>query len=361
MAERPSRSILFLFPYPLNEAPSQRFRFAQYLSELRDAGYHVETHPYLSDKAWAILYRPGRFFRKFLSIAKGYLKRILLLRRAGRFDYVFIHREVAPLGPPLLEWVLIKVLRKKVIFDFDDAIWLPNYSESNRFFSFLKAYGKTAWICRWAWKLSCGNEYLCAYGRQYNQRVVYNPTTIDTEHYHNRVQTHLNSKLIIGWTGSHSTIRYLKVILPVLEKLEEKLDFEFHVISDIAPDFKLKSLRFIRWQKDREIEDLLAFNIGIMPLVSDAWSSGKCGFKALQYMALGIPAVVSPVGVNTRIVDHGVNGFVCEGSDEWYQALERLLQDRSLLQKMAESTRRKIVEHYSVLSNRNNFLNLFDN
>ena len=166
-------------------------------------------------------------------------------------------------------------------------------------------------------------------------------------------------KFVIGWTGSHSTTRYLNEIVEVLKKLEGKFNFELQVIADIAPDIELKSFRFIKWNKEHEINDLLAFNIGIMPLKDDPWAAGKCGFKALQYMALGIPALVSPVGVNTKIVDDGINGFICKTPEDWKNAIEKLIQDHALLMEMAQNTRKKIEENYSVKSNTANFLNLF--
>jgi glycosyltransferase involved in cell wall biosynthesis len=352
-------SIIFLFPYPLNEAPSQRFRFVQYLDILKEEGYRFETHSYLSDNAWKILYQPGRFFAKFLRIVRGYLNRLLLLPHISKFDYVFIHREAAPLGPPLIEFIIAKVLRKKIIYDFDDAIWLPNFSESNKFFSFIKWYSNSKVICKWAYKVSCGNAYLCNFAKQFNANVVYNPTTIDTDHYHNKISNQKKEKFVIGWTGSHSTTRYLNEIVEVLKKLEGKYDFELQVIADIPPILDLKSFKFIKWKKEDEIDDLLSFNIGIMPLKDDLWAAGKCGFKALQYMALGIPALVSPVGVNTRIVDDGVNGFICKTPQDWEMAIEKLMQDHALLLEMAQNTRKKIIAEYSVISNTNNFLALF--
>lgn len=353
------KSVIFLFPYPLNEAPSQRFRFVQYLEILKNKGFVIETHSYLSQSAWKILYQPGRFFKKFLCIAHSYIKRLLLLSQIKKFDYVFIHREAAPLGPPLLEFIIAKILKKKIIYDFDDAIWLPNYSESNRFFSFLKWYSNTRVICKWSYKVSCGNEYLCNFTSKYNSQVVYNPTTIDTDNYHNRISNQQKEKFVIGWTGSHSTTQYLSQIEEVLQKLENKYDFEFRVIADIPPTISLQSFKFIKWQKDTEIDDLLTFSIGIMPLVNDPWASGKCGFKALQYMALGIPALVSPVGVNTKIVDHGVNGFICTTAQDWEDAIEKLITDKNLLSLMAANTRSKIIDYYSVKSNTDNFISLF--
>ena len=205
-----------------------------------------------------------------------------------KYDRIFIHREAMPVGPPLFSFIVAKVLKKKIIYDFDDAIWIPNSSESNRFFSFLKRHSNTRSLCKWSTKVSCGNEYLCNYAKNYNENVVYNPTTIDTEHYHNITKDHDISPVInIGWSGTHSTIQYLNHIVPVIEKLEAEFDFEFIVISDLNPDFKLKSLKFIPWNKSKEIEDLLRFNIGLMPLENDKWAQGKCGFKAFTIYGTG--------------------------------------------------------------------------
>lgn len=297
--------------------------------------------------------------RKGMAILGGLLRRFFLLFRLSKYDYLFIHREATPIGPPFFEFIAAKILRKKIIYDFDDAIWIPNYSEANSLFSILKGYPNVKFICRWAYKVSCGNEYLCNYALQYNTRVFYNPTTIDTQHLHNQVKDQNTSKVVIGWTGSHSTIRYMEEVIPILAELEQKYDFEFLVISDLKPEYTLKSLRYIKWNKSTEINDLLRMNIGIMPLRDDKWAQGKCGFKALQYMALGIPAIVSPVGVNTRIVDDNVNGFICAESKQWKAAIEKLLAHPEERFRLALNTRKKIEEAYSVSSNTDNFIRLF--
>jgi glycosyltransferase involved in cell wall biosynthesis len=351
--------ILVVAPYPIGKAPSQRFRFEQYFSALSERGISYDLRPFLSEEIWKILYLPGRFPRKAAAILGGLIRRFGLLFRLKGYDYIFIHREATPIGPAFFEYIASRWLGKKIIYDFDDAIWIPNFSEANSFFSFLKGYSNVKHICKWAYRISCGNEYLCEYARNYNTNVVYNPTTIDTTNYHNRVKNHSDSSCVIGWTGSHSTIRYIEEILPIIQELEKQYTFEFKVISDLKPDFNLKSLVFKTWQKDTEIEDLLTFSVGIMPLKDDKWAKGKCGFKALQYMSLGIPALVSPVGVNTRIVDNGVNGFICETADDWKRALEELLNDRKLLLEMSAKTRKKIEEFYSVKSNTPNFIQLF--
>lgn len=329
------------------------------MDALKEKGFAIRQAPFWSDRAWKILYRKGNFFRKALSLTKAVVKRYLLLFSAGRYDYIFIHREFSPVGLPLAVWILAKVMKKKIIYDFDDAIWIPNVSESNRFFRFLKVYSNTRRIIKMSYKVSCGNEYLRNFALQYNPGAFYIPTTIDTERHHDTERKLRPGKFVIGWTGSHSTIQYLEEIVPVIARLEKEFPLEFHVISDRKPAWKLSSLRFIPWRKETEVEDLLSFSIGLMPLRPDPWSEGKCGFKALQYMSLGIPALVSPVGVNTRIVDHGKDGFYCRNEEEWERYIRLLINDRGLLEQLSANTRKKIRAQYSVLSNTPDFLNLF--
>jgi glycosyltransferase involved in cell wall biosynthesis len=351
--------IYLLLPYPLREAPSQRFRFEQYFVFLHERNMQFIVFPFLDVKTWNILYQPGHYAAKIFGILSGFLKRFLLLFHMGDADFVFIHREASPIGPPVFEWLIAKVLRKKIIYDFDDAIWLPNTSESNKIISGIKWHGKVAAICRWAYKVSCGNDYLCDYARQYNNNVVLNPTTVDTRNLHNQIKNQNTEKVTIGWTGTHSTLNYLEPLLPVIARLEKELDFRFIIISNRQPHYPLKSLQYIPWNKATEIDDLLQLNIGIMPLTDDKWAQGKCGFKALQYMALGIPAVLSPVGVNNKIVTQAKDGFLCNTETEWTAALHQLLTDPHLRIETGRQARLKIENHFSVNANRNNFLGLF--
>ncbi|MEP7167973.1 MAG: glycosyltransferase [Bacteroidota bacterium] len=351
--------ILFLVPYPTGQAASQRFRFEHYYKLLKEKNIEFRVSSFINLSTWNILYKPGNHFKKFFGITLGYLKRIRDVFSSASYDYIFIHREFTPLGPPLLEWVLAKVFRKKIIYDFDDAIWIPNYSEHNSFAYHLKNFSNTKTLCKWAYKVSCGNEYLCNFAKLYNKNVVYNPTVIDVDNHHNELAEVHKDKFVIGWTGSHSTITYLSEIEPVISELEKNYDFEFHVISDKKPAFHLKSLVFKAWKKETEINDLLQFSVGLMPLTNDQWAQGKCGFKALQYMSLGIPALVSPVGVNTKIVDNGINGFLCATADDWKNHLIKLMTDKNLLIKLSWQTRPKIEKYFSVKSNEENFLGLF--
>ncbi len=353
------KKILFIAPYPTGKAPSQRFRYEQYLSFLEAHDFTFVIAPYLKQSTWEILYKEGRFIKKTFAILGAWFKRWFLLFSIKQYDIIFIHREVKPMGFPVLEWLICK-LGKKVVYDFDDAIWLKNYSESNKAVSSLKRYSNVKKLCQWADVVSCGNDYLGNYAKQWNANVVINPTTIDTENYHNKMAQHNNEKPIIGWTGSHSTIRYLYAIYPIIEELEKQHEFEFRVISDLPPKSGPKSLNFIKWSKENEIAVLSQIDIGIMPLEDDQWAKGKCGFKALQYMSLGIPAITSPVGVNTSIIQHEKNGFLSNTPDEWRSALEKLLTNKSNLLKMGQEARKTVEENYSVKANQSNFLHLFD-
>jgi len=358
-----SHKILFLTPYPDQEAPSQRFRFEQYYTLLEKKGYMICMRPFFNKRAWSKLYSRS-FLTLILFTLLGFVKRFVHLFLDIRADYVFIHREASPLGPPVFEWVLSKVFRKKIIHDFDDAIWLNDPDEKGKLKSKLKWKSKVSKICKWSYKISAGNAHLAQFARKNNNNVIVNPTTIDTETLHNPVLFQkteiLDKKTVIGWTGTHSTLQYLEPMLPVIEKLEKLYDFEFLVIANINPNYELKSFRFVPWNKQTEIADLMKIDIGIMPLTKDDWSEGKCGFKLLQYMALEIPAIASPVGVNTEIISDQVNGYLCDSNEEWFCALQLLIGNHELRMKLGKLGRKKVLENYSTISNQANFLSLFE-
>ena len=356
--------ILFIIPYPLQESPSQRFRFEQYFEVLKNRGHQLRVHSFLSSDDWLLFYSAGHSAQKSWALIKGFLKRGLSLITAYSNDLIFIHREAAPMGPPIFEWIIARLLRKKIIYDFDDAIWLTDRVNESGILKILKWRNKVQSICRWSYKVSCGNQYLTRYALQFNGRVVTNPTTIDCTNQHNPAlfePRRITDQIVIGWTGSHSTLKYLQLIEPVLQKLENQFtQVSFLVIADQAPSLNLNRLSFIKWNPETEIQDLLKMDIGIMPLPDDEWAKGKCGFKALQYMSLEIPVVMSPVGVNSTLIRHGVEGFLCQSDDEWLFALGKLITDKNLRREQGKQGRKKVIEDYSVSSNTSTFLSLFE-
>lgn len=359
MNTNPTR-VLFLVPYPIGRAPSQRFRVELFLPVLDQAGIEYRVHPFLDERSWMYFYSTGRIINKFLGIVKGFSARLgVLLGEVRSYEYVFIHREASPLGPPWIEWFLAKLWRRKIIYDFDDAIWIPNTSSANRWFGWAKANWKVKWICRWAHIVVGGNEYLCQFARQYAKSVVCIPTVVDTQAGHKSVKQHHGGKPVVGWTGSHSTLKYLDIIVPVLQKLQQELEFEFCVIADRDPELPLRDYRFIPWQAASENQDLLNLDIGLMPLISEPWSEGKCGFKLIQYFAAGLPVVASPVGVNTSLIEQGQNGYLCSTPQEWQLGLLKLITDPNLRSVMGNNGRKKVETSFSLNSQRLSFLKLF--
>ncbi len=351
--------ILFLAAHPSGESPSQRYRFEHYLPKLTELGVEWDYAPFISLAGWRVLYAPGHFFKKTAAVMAGFLRRFVLMLTVWKYDFIFVHREAAPLGPPIFEWIMARLFRKKLIYDFDDAIWVPIVSKQNKIAKYLKSAWKVAAICKMSHRVSVGNEYLAQFARQFCPRVCIIPTVVDTDKIHNRSQDHHTDHLVVGWTGTFSTLKYLEIVAPIISKLQKEFDFTFLVISNLDPHLKLEQYRFIPWAKATEIDDLLQMHVGIMPLYDGTIELGKCGFKAIQYMALGIPAIVSPVGVNAEIVEHGINGYVARSEEEWESSLRRLIVDEKQRDLMGKRSREKVVEKYSVRSSEPLFLSIF--
>ncbi len=357
MAEK--KDILFLTPYPRGTAGSQRFRFELFYGVLEKENISFDTQSFVDEETWQILYLKGGYYKKILGVLKGFLRRVKTLFVAKKYKYIFIHREASPLGPPIFEFILSKWLKSKIIFDFDDAIWKRDINKTNKLATILKRPQKVERICKWAYKVSAGNTYLASYAKQFSKNVFIIPTVVDTENRHNRIQKQDSLVVNIGWTGTHTTLKYLYPIVSVIESLQNKYDFIFYVIANKKPEWNLKSLEFIKWDKETEIEDLMRFHIGLMPLIDDEWANGKCGFKAIQYMSLGIVPIVSPVGVNREIVSDGIQGLYANSMEDWRDSIEKLLirQDSRIV--MGEESRNSVKQGYSVLSLKDDFMKLF--
>lgn len=353
--------ILFIVPYPTGEAPSQRFRFEQYFSSLSNKGHIYHVSSFLTTYNWRLFYKPGHLLNKCVALLRGFIMRFFDCFKAPQYNYIFIHREASPIGPPIFEWIFVKLLRKKIIYDFDDAIWLTDKPKESPFEKLIKSRSKVAQICSWSYKISCGNDYLAAYAKQFNSNVLVNPTTIDTERLQALTRNNQqNHNIVIGWTGSHTTLKYLESIAHILDRIERQfVNVSFLVIANRTPSINLKKLKFIQWREETEIEDLLQIDIGLMPLPDDEWTKGKCGFKALQYMSLGIPAVVAPVGVNTSIIQQGVNGFLATTDKEWFAILSDLITQKELRERLGVRAIETVEKYYSVKSNKERFLSLF--
>src|SRR5438105_494050 len=314
--------VLAIVPSVYDTNPSQRFRIEQWEPLLRARGVEVTFRPFESRELHAVLYKPERTAEKLRLVAEALRRRAGDVRAARDYDAVYLLREAALLGPPLFErWLARSGV--PYVFDFDDAVFVPYVSPSNGYLSYLKFPGKTRAICRMAAHVMAGNPYLADYARRVNPRVTVIPTTIDTAKYTVEPRAE-NVVPVVGWSGSYSTAQHLATLTGALRRLSERERFRLRVIG--APDFKIKGVEVeaLPWRPETEVEDRRPFDIGVMPLPDDQWSRGKCGLKALQYMALGVPTVCSPVGVNSEIIRDGENGLIASTDDEWVEKLSGL-------------------------------------
>jgi len=351
--------ILLLIPAPLKTSPSQRFRIEQYIHLKASDDLKFYPKSFFGSKTWAIFHKKGFVFRKITGILSGIMKRFLLMFTLPRYDFVYIHREAAPVGPPVFEWIIKKFFRKKIIYDFDDNIWTPLSSEANPRAAMVKCNWKVGHICRYAHTVTVGNEFLAAYARQYNKDVRVIPTVVDTDNYHNRLKDHRQRPLVIGWTGTYTNLHNLDKITGVISRLQQRYPVEFLIIANKDPQLTEVRYTYQKWTLSSEIDDLLQMHIGIMPLESSAIELGKCGFKAIQYMSLGIPAVVSPVGANKNVVENGITGYWAETENEWEQYLEQLILDDELRERLGAAGRKKMIDEYAVSAQQEKFFNLF--
>ena len=353
--------LLVLCPYPLEIAPSQRFRFEHYLPILASAGIDTQVSPFLTSATMQVLYKKGYWTRKAIGTIAGFSRRVWVLATLFRYDCVYIHREAAPVGPPIIEFIISK-LGIRIIYDFDDAIFLSKTSEVNRLVSFFKWPSKVSYIARASWKVSVSNAHLCNWAKQFNTQTIILPTTINLNYHHPvpKIDIH-KRKIIIGWTGSHSTVKYLDIVKPALIYLQNNYDFEFRVICDVDPEcFEIKNYVFKQWCLETEIEDLAAIDIGLMPLPEGAWELGKLGLKAIQYAGVCAVPIVSATGSGHEVVVDGKTGFVVENTTEaWIGALSKLLSAPETMMAMGAKAREYIRLHYSVEANATTFLNLF--
>lgn len=342
--------ILALVPYPYDTAPGQRYRIEQWAPILEQFGAEVTFEPFRCDELHSLLSRDGNTWRKIWLTARESARRLKLLKLVRDYDLIYIYKEAALLGPAIIE-NYISLAGPPIVYDLDDAVFLHSAHSSpfNRYFRSLKFPGKTGTICKLASHVIAGNSYLADYAARFNQNVTIVPTTIDIKKYTVDDSRVAGNPPVIGWTGSHSTVPYLNSIRRVFMRLAEKENFRLRIVS-AAADYQIDGVdvETILWRPETEVADLRAIDIGIMPLPDDEWARGKCACKALQYMALGIPSVCSPVGVNPTIIQDGVNGLLAATEDEWIEKLTGLLHSPSLRERLGNAGRATVEAEYSM-------------
>jgi glycosyltransferase involved in cell wall biosynthesis len=357
MFEACMKKVLFIATHRKDRAPGQRFRFEQYFDYLEANGFQCDLSYLISEKDDPIFYSKGNYPQKAAIYQKCRRIRRKDVRNAKNYDIIFIFREALMTGSIRYEQRMRDQSNAKFVFDFDDAIWLQNISDNNKKLAFLKNAQKTGEIIALCDMVFAGNQYLADYASRFCQDIKIVPTTIDTKEYE-AIKVEDTGSICIGWTGSITTIQHFEYAVPVLKRIKTKYGdrVTIKVVGDGNYCHKELGIKGIAWSKKDEIKELSTMDIGIMPLPDDEWAKGKCGLKGLQYMSLGIPTIMSPVGVNSAIIADGENGFLAANEEEWEAKLGLMIEDAELRAKLGTAARRTVVDHYSVEANKDKYL-----
>ncbi|MCB1050505.1 MAG: glycosyltransferase family 4 protein [Acidobacteria bacterium] len=328
-----AKSVLFFVEG--DRMPAPRYRVFQFLPYLQERGWHCEL---------ALLHRgkphPIYYWRGLGSAYKFVVrsKRWFQASRAKSFDVAFVQRLAVPFSAAAEQ--RIQHQNPKMIFDFDDAIYQTEGQEDVP--SRRKAFQKVVSIAQ---HIVAGSTFLASQtGAEAKTSVI--PTVLDTDRYHPLAKK--NGGKVVGWMGSHSNYANFGPLLPELTQMAGR-GYCVRFVSDRPPPFQLPNMEYRAWSPERELADLQSFDVGLMPLLDTAWNRGKCAFKLIQYMAVGIPVIASPVGANREVVRDGENGFLAE-QGEWLEKVVTLLESPKVARAMGERGRERCVQHYSVLS-----------
>jgi glycosyltransferase involved in cell wall biosynthesis len=353
------RRVLALSPIP-EEGAGCRFRVSQFAPYMADAGFDLTIHPLFDTEFFRLVYKPGHYVRKAFALASRTIDRIAAVRGQNHFDAVLIYREAYPIGPPVFERMLAR-RGLPIVYDFDDAVFLSNTSEANQVIGSLKNPDKVAEILRLSAHVIAGNTYLAEFAQRHNPNVTIVPTCVDTDVWApRRTPSPSDAPLIVGWIGTPTTTPYLLDLRDVLADVARDRRFVLRVSGSVEP-VQIPGVRVENepWSLDREVALFNTCDIGVYPLPDDDWTRGKCGFKAIQFMACGVPVIASPVGVNRDIVEPGVSGLLASTSEEWAASLRRLIDDGGLRARLGSAGRRTIERNYSLAANAPRFVSVF--
>jgi glycosyltransferase involved in cell wall biosynthesis len=266
----------------------------------------------------------------------------LLVRLCTQFDVVFLQKML----PSLFYAQLLRAVAKKLVFDFDDAIYYkPNNPGELRGRQRLRRFKN---MVRKADLVIAGNSILAEEAQNYTRHCKVLPSAVETRNLAVKNYEVSTEKFVIGWVGNKANLTYLEELVPVFQKLAKQYEIQVRIISSRAVDIPDVETLFIPWDVNTQEAEIAQFDVGVMPLHDYPHARGKCAYKALQYMAAGVPPVVSDVGINSRVVEHGVCGFVVSELKDFDVFIEKLIVDRSLLVRMGSAAKIKVAEQFSI-------------
>jgi glycosyltransferase involved in cell wall biosynthesis len=345
------KRIVIVCPHPKDVAPGQRLKYEQYIASWEKSGYNVDIKPFMTDRFWNIVYKKGYYFEKVFWTCFGYLRRLKLLFTLRNYDLSYIFLWVTPFGSTFFERLYCFV-SKKIIYDIDDLVYHKDHkSEANSFLAILKGRKKPIYMMKRSDHVITCTPHLDSFVRKFNSNTTDISSTINTETYV-PINSYLNEgTLTIGWSGSHSTSKYVYLLKEVLLDLSKKHRFKLLVIGDSTFSIDGLDCEAINWAEKTEVKELQRIDIGIYPLPNEEWVLGKSGLKALQYMALGIPTIATSIGANHRVIEDGVSGTLVDSEQEWKKALENYILNPKLRKEHGERARTRVESLYSIKAN----------
>jgi len=299
---------------------ASRYRVLQYIPYLESKGVEAEVSLYPRT-----LKENFRFFSKL-----------------SQYDIVFLQRK--RFNQPRLG--LLRKRAKRILFDFDDSVMYRNSKAKDPLSSTRRR--RFVQMVKNADFIIAGNEFLKSQVLPFNPNVEVIPTAINQEKYRLKTYPVQQERVTLGWIGDHGSIHYLEKMKPIFEKIGEKYrSLELKIVCDIFFDCDRIKVVKKNWSSEDEVTDLQGFDIGLMPLVDDPWSWGKCGLKIVQYQGVGVPVVCTPVGVNKDLVEDGVTGFYAVTPTEWEERLCALIQNATLREQMGREGRKRVLKKYT--------------
>jgi glycosyltransferase involved in cell wall biosynthesis len=324
---------------------SSRVRFLQFVEPLAAHGVHIDVQPFFNDAYVAALYAGGRVGMG--QIMAFYGRRLQALRQRGQYELVWLEKEALPWLPFWLEGLLTSGV--PYVVDLDDA-WFHRYDRNPRWLVRSLMGDKIDRVMHGAAAVVAGNDYLAARAREAGaHRVHLIPTVIDIARYPSTPDRRQHDVLTIGWIGQPLNAHYLVKIEPALRRLASRQRIRLRIVgAPVPPQWDGLPAESRPWSEATEVDEIGAFDVGIMPLDDTPWERGKCAYKLLQVMAAGKPVVASPVGANCQVVRHDENGYLAAGIEEWTAALTSLAGDPDARRRLGEAARRTVEDAYAL-------------
>lgn len=346
--------VLFLPTASMNDPPS-RYRIYQYLSYLQAQGITTGCMAGVSDYIYARFAPSKGILAKAVFFGLGALSRIMACFIIWRYNVVFIQRLILPHVYPFPEMLVCLVaglLGKRVIFDFDDAIFANSLHRKKTLAEKFTDNNRVPRVITRCHAVIAGNAYLAAYARSYHSKVIIIPTSVDLARYPlKQIFTKGRGEpYVIGWIGMPGALPYLNFLQPVFKEIAQSFDILIRIIGGQNFECPGVKVEHLPWSLDKEVEQILTFDIGVMPLTEHEEARGKCGLKLLQYMAAGVAAVASPVSANNDIIKDGANGYLALSLDEWSYKICSLLRSEHLRREMGRFGRESVEQRFSIQS-----------